>query len=126
MRRFSNGFYQNGVEFLILILIIYGFTEGILYYGATFVGKKENGKEFTSDALITILWYAFSETWCLTNFKFFLGQEERAVQSAERVLDKIGYQPSINLDEGIQYDDFKWKLFLIMFHSSILQEMCLL
>ncbi|EAX89768.1 ABC transporter transmembrane region family protein [Trichomonas vaginalis G3] len=104
---YSKFFVYIGIEFFILILVNYGFTAGVLYYGSTIVGKKENGKEFTSGALIAIFGFALSAAWGLTNFQFFLGQKERAAQSAARVLDMIGYQPSINFDGGMQYDDFK-------------------
>ncbi|EAX89771.1 ABC transporter family protein [Trichomonas vaginalis G3] len=104
---YSNFFVYTGIEFFFLILVIYGFTSGVLYYGATIVGNKENGQVFTSGALIAIFGFATSATWALTNFQFLLGLEERAVQSAGRVMDMIGYQPSINIDGGIQYDDFK-------------------
>lgn len=105
---FDRKFFMNiGYEFGLIFLIIYGYSAGVLYYGATFVGERENGRPFSSGSLLAVFGFTFAATWALISFQFMIGEESRAIQSAARVLDLINYKPNVNFDGGLTYDDFQ-------------------
>ena len=99
--------WSIGSMFFVVMTICWGFVLGILYYSSTLVGTIQNGKEFQMGTMFSC--FGFSMMGCIgiVMLENSVQAENRAIVASARVISLTSYQPSINFEGGIKYDDFK-------------------
>lgn len=99
--------YLIGTMFFVVFVLVWAVVIGNLYYASTIVGTKENGRNFDPGMMFSVFGMTMMGCMGLVFFENSIQAEQRAVTAANRVVKLLDYQPDINFNGGIQYDDFK-------------------
>ena len=103
----QHSIFGTSIMFFVVMVVVYGCTLGILYYGGTLIGNNESGSHFGIAKLYSILGFATMGCMSVVFLESSIQSENRSIISATRIIDITSYQPTVNFEGGIRYDDFK-------------------
>ena len=105
--------YQSYVIFLlggmfsIVMIVIWGAVDAMLYYASTLVGGIENGRVFQAGTMFSCFGYSMMGSMGIVALENSIQAEQRAITASSRIIALTSYKPEINFDGGKKIENFK-------------------